>query len=31
MDLLSNLALGFGVAVTPAKMLYAIIGTLIGT
>ncbi|MFT3962889.1 tripartite tricarboxylate transporter permease [Propionivibrio sp.] len=31
MDLLSNLALGFGVAVTPANMLYAFIGTLIGT
>src|SRR3954465_10622780 len=31
MDLISNLALGFGVAVTPINLLYAFIGCLLGT
>ncbi len=31
MDLLGNLALGFGVAVTPINLLYAFIGVLVGT
>src|SRR5213596_1303676 len=31
MDLLSNLAIGFGVAVTPINLLYAFIGCLLGT
>jgi len=31
MDLLSNLALGFGVAVTPINLLYAFIGVVLGT
>ena len=31
MDVLNNLALGFGVAVTPLHLLYALIGVLLGT
>ena len=31
MDLLSHLALGFGVALTPINLLYALIGALLGT
>jgi putative tricarboxylic transport membrane protein len=31
MDLFGNLALGFGVALTPLNLLYAFIGTLLGT
>jgi TctA family transporter len=31
MDLISNLALGFGVAITPINLLYAFIGCLLGT
>ncbi len=31
MDLLSNLALGFGVAFTPINLLYALIGCVLGT
>ena len=31
MDLLSNLSLGFGVAITPLNILYAFIGCVIGT
>src|SRR6476620_10939783 len=31
MDLISNLSLGFGVAVTPINLLYAFIGCLLGT
>ena len=31
MDLLSHLALGFGVALTPVNLLYALIGALLGT
>src|SRR6476659_6122098 len=31
MDLLSHLALGFGVALTPVNLLYAFIGVLLGT
>ncbi|MHB8908335.1 MAG: tripartite tricarboxylate transporter permease [Syntrophales bacterium] len=31
MDVFSNLALGFSVAVTPANLFYAFIGTLVGT
>src|SRR5213080_3154967 len=31
MDLLANLALGFGVAVSPINLLYALIGCLLGT
>ena len=31
MDLLSNLALGFGVAFTPINLLYAFIGCMLGT
>src|ERR671939_701650 len=31
MDLISNLATGFGVAVTPINLLYAFIGCLLGT
>src|SRR5450756_332988 len=31
MDLVSNLALGFGVAFTPINLLYALIGCLLGT
>ena len=31
MDLLSNLALGFGVALTPANLGFALIGCLVGT
>ncbi|MFZ2650974.1 MAG: tripartite tricarboxylate transporter permease [Burkholderiaceae bacterium] len=31
MDLFSNLALGFGVALTPINLLYAFIGTVVGT
>ena len=31
MELLSNLALGFGVAFTPVNLLYALIGCLLGT
>ena len=31
MDLLSNLSLGFGVAVTPINLLYAFIGCFLGT
>ena len=30
-ELLSNLALGFGVALTPSNMLMCLIGTLVGT
>jgi len=31
MDLLSHLALGFGVALTPVNLLYALVGALLGT
>ena len=31
MDLLTHLALGFGVALTPINLLYALIGALVGT
>jgi putative tricarboxylic transport membrane protein len=31
MDLFSHLALGFGVALTPVNLLYALIGALVGT
>jgi putative tricarboxylic transport membrane protein len=31
MDLFSNLALGFSVAVTPINLLYAFIGCVLGT
>ena len=31
MELMSNLALGFGVAFTPINLLYAFIGCLLGT
>ncbi|MCC7273322.1 MAG: tripartite tricarboxylate transporter permease [Alphaproteobacteria bacterium] len=31
MDLLTNLALGFGVAVSPANLLFCLIGALVGT
>ena len=31
MDLFSNLALGFGVAVTPLNLVYCFIGCLLGT
>ena len=31
MDLLSHLALGFGVALTPVNLLYALIGVVLGT
>ena len=31
MDLFSNLALGFGVAVTPINLVYAFVGCLLGT
>ena len=31
MDLLSHLALGFGVALTPVNLLYAFVGVLLGT
>ncbi len=31
MDLLANLALGFGVALTPVNLLYALIGVVLGT
>jgi TctA family transporter len=31
MDLFGNLALGFGVALTPLNLLYAFVGTLLGT
>jgi putative tricarboxylic transport membrane protein len=31
MDLISHLALGFGVALTPVNLLYALIGALVGT
>ena len=31
MDLFSHLALGFGVALTPINLLYALIGALVGT
>ena len=31
MDLLSHLALGFGVALTPINLLYALIGVMLGT
>jgi TctA family transporter len=31
MDLVSHLALGFGVALTPINLLYALIGALVGT
>ena len=30
MDLISNLAIGFGVAITPINLLYALIGSLLG-
>mgnify|MGYP001795426564 CR=1 FL=1 len=31
MDVFSNLALGFGVALTPLNLLYALVGVLVGT
>jgi hypothetical protein len=31
MDLISNLAIGFGVAVTPINLLYCFVGCLLGT
>jgi len=31
MDLISNLALGFGVAITPINLLYCLVGCLLGT
>ena len=31
MDLLANLAIGFGVALTPVNLLYALIGVMLGT
>ena len=31
MDLLANLAMGFGVALTPVNVLYAFVGCLLGT
>ena len=31
MDLIANLSLGFGVAVTPINLLYALIGCVLGT
>ena len=31
MDLFSNLALGFGVALTPINLLYALVGCVLGT
>jgi putative tricarboxylic transport membrane protein len=31
MDLFNHLALGFGVALTPVNLLYALIGALVGT
>src|ERR1700712_1970559 len=31
MDLISNLAIGFGVAVTPINLLYCLIGCILGT
>src|ERR1700716_1880274 len=31
MDLLSHLSLGFGVALTPINLMYALIGALLGT
>ena len=31
MDLISNLALGFGVAFTPINLLYALVGCILGT
>ena len=31
MDLLQHLALGFSVALTPTNLLYALIGSLVGT
>ena len=31
MDLLANLATGFGVAATPINLLYALVGCLLGT
>src|SRR6202049_3803347 len=31
MDLISHLAMGFGVALTPVNLLYALIGALVGT
>ena len=31
MDLITNLSIGFGVAVTPINLLYAFIGCLLGT
>ena len=31
MDLLTNLALGFGVAVSPINLLYAFVGCIVGT
>src|ERR1700686_4714825 len=31
MDLISHLALGFGVALTPVNLMYALIGALVGT
>ena len=31
MDLLSNLALGFSVAITPINLAYALVGCLLGT
>ena len=31
MDLIANLSLGFGVAVTPINLLYALVGCILGT
>ncbi|MEY3469300.1 MAG: hypothetical protein RL203_1394, partial [Pseudomonadota bacterium] len=31
MDLLNNLALGFGVAFTPINLMYCLIGCILGT
>ena len=31
MDVLSNLAAGFAVALTPANLLYCLVGALVGT
>ena len=31
MDLLNHLALGFGVAMTPVNLVYALVGVIVGT
>ncbi|HEX6829596.1 MAG TPA: tripartite tricarboxylate transporter permease, partial [Burkholderiales bacterium] len=31
MELLANLALGFGIAITPANLLYCLAGVFLGT